>query len=349
MVLAVFMLAGCADEVIGDYIDQYTPPVQKEKLELDLYIVCEEGTTKTVCDTVQQRIESYTLTEFETAVKVHYFTAAEYEAKVTAAVKSDAEDKADIVLINSKSLMDKLLADKVLADLTGFFEGNKYGTLNKQIATSLLEAATVTEVVDDETVEKLYCVPNNHVVGKYEYLLVNKEKAREYFISDIDLAAFTTSDAANDLRALIEADGEDPDEFVKVVEGMYEDKAKYEAAGYACNVIKYPEATAEDAFSGAFAIVNASEEVVDRAMEIIYAINTDVTLHNYLTYGIPATNYSIDDNNNVTRNKEDNSAYLMSYLYTGDVFKSYYCEELGWTDESAEYGDLQNKDSVSAQ
>ena len=80
IILMSSLLVGCAEEIIGDYIDQYTPPVEKEKLKLNLYVICEEGTTKNACDTVQQRIESYTLSTYDTAVKVHYFTADEYVA-----------------------------------------------------------------------------------------------------------------------------------------------------------------------------------------------------------------------------------------------------------------------------
>ena len=237
------------------------------------------------------------------------------------------------------------MSGEYLADLTEFFNGTKYGTLNKQIAASLLDAAKITVGEGDEAEEKLFAVPNNHIVGQYKYLLINKTKAREYFISDKDLAGFTTPDSANELKALITADGDDPADYIKTVEGNYEDKAKYEADGYACNVITYPTATVEDAFSGAFAVVNTTKDV-ERAMEIVYAINNDVTLHNYLTYGIPATNYAIDKDNNVIRDKEGNSVYIMKYLYTGDVFKSHYCPELGWTSDAAKYGEAQNLDSV---
>jgi hypothetical protein len=347
LILACLMLVSCGEDTIGDYINQYEEPKVKERLKLNLYVIYEEGTTKNALDTVQQRIESYTLSEYETAVKVIYCTASEYEARLLSAVKDGAAHKADIVLVNSKSLMDKLMAGNYLADITDYFNGKDYGTLNDKIAGALIDAVkcegTVMNDLGEEVLkdDRMYYVPNNRVVGTYEYIIINREIARNYYISDNDLKTITSEEDASDLKALIEADGLDASEYIKVVKGMYEDKAAYEASGYACNIVSYPTVTVEDAYEGGFAVVKTTKDV-NRAMEIIYALSTDVTLHNYLTYGIPQTNYSTDDDGNVTRNSEGNSVYYMNPLYTGDVFASYYCEELGWNEEAKNNGDIQN-------
>ena len=350
LLLACFMLVGCADDVIGDYINQYDEPAVKEKLKLNLYVIYEEGTTKNAIDTVKQRIESYTLSTYDTAVKVIYCTADEYEARIASAVKPGAAHKADIVLVNSESLMNKLMEGEYLADLTDYFNSKEYGTLNNTIAASLIDACRLEGYVYDEfgnaslANDRLFYIPNNRIVGQYEYIIIDKSIARYYYDSDLDLAAINTVEAADALKAKIVADGLDADDYIKVVYGMYEDKAAYEADGYACNVLSAPVVTTEDAFKGGFAVVNTTVDVA-RAMEIVYALNTDVNLHNYLLYGIPATNYIMDDEGNITRDSEGNSVYYMNPLYCGDIFTSYYCDEIGWNADSEKYGAIQNDDS----
>jgi hypothetical protein len=344
------MLVSCGEDVIGDYINQYDKPTVREKLKLNLYVIYEEGTTKNALDTVKQRIESYTLAQYDTALRVIYCTADEYDARVISAVKPGAAHKADIVLINSEELMNTLMDGEYLADLTDYFNSKAYGTLNDKIATSLTDAVRTEGFVYDAfgvaTLEddRLFFIPNNRVVGTYEYLIIDKATARHYYDSDIDLANVTSIEAAAPLAAKIAADGLNPDDYIKVVTGMYEDKARYEAEGYACNVLSMPSVTTTQAYEGGFAIVNTTADV-ERAMEILYALNTDVNLHNYLLYGIPATNYTTDEDGNIIRNTDGNSVYYMNPLYTGDIFASHYCPEIGWTKDAAKYGDIQNNDS----
>lgn len=348
LVFAMIMLASCGKTDIGAYLPFYDVPKTEETLRVDLYIIYEEGTHENAITTVRQRIADYTLRQYNTNVNVCYFTADEYEAAVKEGIKYTAKDRADIILVNSSSLMDYLLDGSYLADLTEFFEGTTYGTLNASIATSVLDAYAVNG--------KQYCVPNNRVVGRYEYLLINRDMAEYFHVgSQAKLDSFTTEESVADLKALVQAridNGEVEgtiDNYICVKEGMYEDKSAWEAKGYACNVISKPEANLTEDFS-AFAILEDTYNV-ERAMEIVFALNNDKTLHNYLQYGIEATNYNVeedeDGNNFVTRKeKGSHAAYYMNPLYTGDIFTSYYCEELGWDKDAAIYGDLQNKDSI---
>ena len=52
------------------------------------------------------------------------------------------------------------------------------------------------------------------------------------------------------------------------------------------------------------------------------------------------------ENGVVTRLGGDN-AYNMNLLYTGDVFKAYYCEELGWNETNYNNWFNQNEESVT--
>ena len=223
-----------------------------------------------------------------------------------------------------------------------FFNSDTYGTLNTNIAESLLAASKIDN--------KFYCVPNNHVVGAYEYLVINKDKAEELNFGPKTITTYDTYDKSADLRAAIEANGDTVSDYVYLIEdGKYEDKAAIEASGeWVCNIVSKPVATAAEAFSSAFAISSTIDaEYADRCFEILFALNMDTYFRNLLQYGVNVTNYTIDDNEVVTRKiNDENNAYNMNLLYTGNVFKAYYCEELGWTKDAKTYGEAQNLDST---
>ena len=74
-------------------------------------------------------------------------------------------------------------------------------------------------------------------------------------------------------------------------------------------------------------------------MKIIYALNTDVQFKNMLQYGFSGTNYKY-----VKDEKQQNTnyvnlittgavAYEMNPIHTGNLFISYYCEEIGWNEQ----------------
>ena len=78
-------------------------------------------------------------------------------------------------------------------------------------------------------------------------------------------------------------------------------------------------------------------------MKLIYAINTDIELRNFLQYGVLGANYN-NNNGDISRINDGVNTYDMNLIYTGDVFKAYNCSALGWTDSAKNYGAQQNKD-----
>ena len=212
---------------------------------------------------------------------------------------------------------------------------------------------------------KRYTVPNNHVIGEYEYVLINKSAARELNYSDDRLSSLLSYDSTEALREALTSRGYNADECVKVVTGTYSDKAVFESQGYFCNVAKYPTVTADEAFMSSFAIVRAANDVnqssnakadgatdtsylehYDRCMEVIYALNTDVYLRNLLQYGVKGTNYTLDKNGYVVPQETDYGRYNMNLLYTGDIFKAYYSESHSWVEADKINGEEQYKESV---
>ena len=368
--LCFLALTGCAEDPIGAFKENYEDQLEpdKELLSLNLYMICEEGTVKTAYDTVQQRIESYTLATYGTALKVVYCSASEYDSIIRSAAKSTVSAKrADIFVINTPELYNYLANNKIVANLSEYINSKEFGTLNKGISDALMEAVTIHgekefnvldktgNVILDENgnpktelrpYDYIYAIPNNRVVGEYEYLLINRSEARKCQYSDNDLSKMTTLESVADLKAKMEAAGVDSDDYIKVVNGLYGDRFTYENEGYACNVLSVPQIDRDYAVSGSLAISTNTKDT-QRAMEMLYAINTDVTLHNYLLYGIAPTNFALDEETEVaTREKEGNSVYLINPLYTGDLFKSYFCEEFGWTKDMQQYAIIQNNEAV---
>ena len=360
VVLSAFLLVGCGEDVIGEYLSKYEEPEEKEKLSINLYIVadiCENEECKNSdyanCQhrssdtnalvTVQQRIADYTTAKFNTTVNVKYYSFNEYNDIIMEKATSNGLDKADIILVTSEEMMDSLLDEDVPADLTDYFEGKKYGTLNARISSALLEQTLVA--VEDEL--RYYCVPNNRVVGKYEYVLINRETAKKYSIdSKQKLNQYNNEESLAELEELF---GED---FGTSVERKFDNYGlEYDSTKYHCNIISYPTVTRSYALESAF-VINQKTKDVERAMEIVYAINTDTELHNYLTYGIIGTNYNFDsETNTVTINNDltTNSNYFMNPLYTGDIFTSYYCEEFGWNLKARNNGEIQNNEAIKSE
>ena len=340
LVLCVCALASCGDPVLGDVPPSYEPhrPKPIEKITLNMYIICGDETTENAKITVATRIAQETVDKFNTNLVVHYVTAANYASVLEEKTAAGAEDRADIVLIDSKATFNKLKDADLLTDLTSYYEGTAYGKLNVSINSELLKMSKVDG--------KLYTVPNNHLFGEYEYIKIDVDVATRYYKSPQTIAEnYTTPESIEELKELIANDsyydGRNADDLVCVVSGKYEDKAMYEAQGFYCNISKYPVATEEDAFSSAFAIIKGAN--ADRAMEIIYDINgasyksaEKAELRNLLQYGILGTNYLVntaDDVDDIDPFTTGNNVYSMNLAHTGDVFKASFSSKIGWTEE----------------
>ena len=299
--------------------------------------------------------------------------------------------KPDIFLINSPEMMLDLYTKGHLADLTEFFYPDIYEEkveiypelknkfhaeiikntegLHNQIAETLMDASVITEettsVITGSTViaDKNYVVPNNRVVGSYTYLLIDRDTAEEVYMgSASQLASFNLGNMSTIVDAIVAKKGTEEnfniENYVKIVKGKYEEKAAYEAAGFACNIVEYPQVAGLDAaypdanvpesvdnvFNSAFAVNKLSD--VDRSMEIIYAINTDDILHNYLQYGVENTNYTINPTTGLvdyTQITNADNKYIMNPLYTGDIFKIR--QNATWTEADMRNGKIQNDES----
>lgn len=348
LIFASFMLVSCGDDEIGKVPDHYPEPEPEiEEVSLNLYIIVDEATSDNAVQTVSRMIAQHTLATYHTEVNVKYVSAAEYETVALNAVNSTGADAANIVLVNSYDLMTKLVNTGKLENVNPYLQLPAYGTLNVKIPTTLFDACTWG--VDEEGNDVIYAVPNNHVIGQYQYLVIDREVAEQQLkYSLTELLSYTTYDATAQLRADMEAAGYNAEEYVYIQNGAYALKGQLEANNKnVCNIIQNPTVDLDEAYSSAFAIVNTENDVVDdRAMQIIYALNSDVELRNLLQYGVYGTNYTLSDDGEILMVNDEMNTYRMKLEYTGNIFVASYCDEIGWTAEVAANGEKQNAASV---
>lgn len=377
VVLACFTLAGC-EEVIGDFkYDDWEPEVTV-KLQFDLYIIAEE-TGEDAMEaqrTVQSKINQYLDEKFNTTLNINYIVGDNYEsaisevkanvstAKRTAENATDRQDGGAIVLIVGKDVHDSLVESNALVDLAPFLSGTAHGKLKSQITRNVLSAAGIK---DEDGTQHLYCIPNDHVVGNYQYTIIKRDVAEGILnfsaqseLMEMNFVDGEWNDAAKELIAAIEANLPDMQikDVIDVVTGAYEDKADWESKGYICNVATYPTVTADEALKASFGIIKtgdiyvgdelliSADDIHSRAMDIIYSINADTAVRNLLQYGVENTHYRLVEEDGYTYAEIlDSSDYHMNLLYTGDIFNAYYCKDV-WTHEMASNGENQNKESI---
>ena len=363
LVMSVFALVSCEEDIITeaqkekDRIEQGYKPVVLEKSDVTLYIITDgdiaNSTTGTVNDKIQQYLNDRTNKRFDTTLTIQYCTADEYAGKI-------ADKESGIVLINSETMLNSLIADNKLADLNGYFVDNelikKYGfaTLNASFNKT---NPLLLDVAREEGGENLYFVPNNRVMGSYEYILINRNVVCDFlnYKEDEIRASLTSEDAFNAFIAEIEPKlstipnaSFTIDSVVKKVSGKkYEDRVSFDQDGYICTILSYPTLTRSEVAEAGFGILSGTENV-HAAMEIIYLINSDVNVRNLLLYGVEDIHYDVVDGIVVPEDTE--RVYKMSLIYTGDIFQAYFCHDSErdvWTEEMKNNGLKQNLESKS--
>lgn len=362
------LLVSCDDDILAQADDalvefDYDVIAEEEFATVDFYIIGGEESSVEANHTVSTRLNENFKSDYNTGVQMHYLTAEEYDAAVLNAHSEVTPGKVSIVLVNSLDLYNTLKEKNVLCDLADLYNSQSYnyGTLKKQLAELLPLTVTKEEesvpvldaegkpIVDEngnpvtevKEVEKYYCVPNNHVYGKYTYTLVNKALALEYNIvvnkkdGGYEGEILENSDAlANIFYANCSDEAKRAAFIQKDVQGYYGDIVNA-SDEYWITDVSAPTPTKEDVYSSAF-VVAGDAALAERAMRVIYAINTQASYRNLLQYGVLGANYTqktVDGVNYVYPEylKEDassNAFYVMSLKYTGDINLAYNCEEL---------------------
>ena len=379
IVFVCLTLVGCGQDIIGEYLENYnTNQITDDKIEkLNFYIITGDETSAEAKITVPQNINAYLKEKYEVELNIVYCTAAEYETTLTTAMNNTNEaDRPDIILINSSDMFADLHGGNKLVALNDFYNHRDFKKINTIVDKTLLAASSVVDPTTNTAT--YYTVPNNHVIGEYKYVVIDKAMARDTLhFSNEEIATMTTEASLAELVMAI-SDYYDSDsctselskeefvsQYVQIVSGSYADKTllEYDVTDVSeiaenastvnfVNINSYPNATVEEAFSSAFAIVRHLDDVGEKTeekqaaldkhytkcMKIIYALNTDAQLKNMLQYGYVGTNYRFiknhknENTNYIKLEKGAEVVYQMNPVYTGNLFISYYCDEIGWNE-----------------
>lgn len=391
LVMSALVLASCEDDIITEAQAEkdkltYKPDVLDEA-ELNLYIitngVIHNSTTVSVERSINQYLEGRAGRKFDTKLNIVYYneTTGESSEKdvngdlVKYASYSEflAGKTEGIVLITSEAQLDAYIANDQLADMNPYFEDDslvkKYEFA--KLAASLYKTNPklldfAKDVVDEK--EKLFFVPNNRVMGSYDYVLINEYIAREllYYTEDeLQKIEWNDEQIANLKDKFLENESKilalypefNVDKaIIKAEDKKYEDRFDYTDDGYICCVMNNPELTRSELAEAGFAILKPAgfdpyldvKDITDpaeleeytkalkeyeiyeaAAMEIVYLINADVEMRNLLLYGKEGVNYSIKNGVVVPQEKDGNRYYIMDLKYTGDIFLAHFCESEG--------------------
>lgn len=210
LVMICCALVSCEDAIGEDlhkegglYEQGLQSNVDDPVAEIDLYVVVsddvdftdlndtdrteEEIETDSQYNTVQTQLNVELKGANNTKLYIHYVNEKDYDAVIEKAVLpgynpdgKGRSETADVILINSKALYDKLIADDMLLALDSQLAKNTYGMLNAHVADSLWQATKTT--VNGETHQ--YVVPNNRIVGTYTYLLLNRSDVQDHAYSE---------------------------------------------------------------------------------------------------------------------------------------------------------------------
>jgi hypothetical protein len=363
LVLVCFAFVGCGKSELDkskDYVENNQLVNNNPKLTLSFCLVTDTKLNVAALSTMENQFNALLEISHNTHLDFINLTTAEYasalEAKLAAVEAArDADDGSDsddillgntfpevkdtqfdILLITSFDMLTDLIDDGRLYELTDFLASTKFRNIKNYITESFLTEAKLDG--------RSFAIPNCTLMGKYEYLLVDKNAAAKYgYFSDRD---FTDWESTAELREAIKAEGTytfaDPYEVgapVRLVKGNYELRESFGSGSY-WYIEKNPVGNRSDIFDSMFAISAYSIDP-DRAMQVLYAINSIPEYRTMLQYGVPNATYSLKDGV-VELPANAPYAYSVSADYTGNFFALYPCKDRGQTAKLMAGWKLQN-------
>ena len=181
--------------------------------------------------------------------------------------------------------------------------------------------------------------PKNDVNAIPKNLLTNAKYQADYSIIKTMLSSGTMT------KGTLADSKNAPCILVKGGADIYETYGK----DYYISVYKYPTATNEVAFNGAYAVSTYTKSV-SRCMQILTYMQTDKEFANILRYGVKNENFTLDDNDFVTVLNHD---YEINPNYAGNMFLHYQNNEMDASElllskDEWKLGKKQNLDAVAS-
>ncbi len=225
--IAVFSLsfAGCGKEEDTDVTESEASA--REAVTLNMWLVSEKEISTETEAAIEEAFNELTQAKYTTKVDLVFLTEDEYfsvlDEKLTLAAENKANEGPAIVLpgmaVETEEIVETTaetivneLGQKLLkypdveehqVDIV-FLAGKelyeRYASEGKLSAMDTNLNATskvLKDYIYPSFLEQIkyekstYAIPNNHLIGEYTYLLVNKELAEKYYIDTDDLLSFT--------------------------------------------------------------------------------------------------------------------------------------------------------------
>lgn len=224
MILSVLM-TGCGEKTDEEAAADLAEEASVNNMTLSMWVVVDEKPSAETAAAVTAALSEITEENLKTRLAITYLTRDEYERKLSAAIEAyqyvpttkpseeentektttaadeetTTENKAffepiypeliknqvDVIYIDGKEMYTSYMAKDWLAPLQDELTGSAINApLKEYMSTALYNAMKL----DGKTI---YAIPNNHVVGKYTYMLLNKGLVDKY------LGGFAGANAVN--------------------------------------------------------------------------------------------------------------------------------------------------------
>lgn len=190
-------------------------------VSISMWVVTDKATTPEEEKAMADAFNEVTKSDYSTRVVFSFFTEEEYEEQLNAKLAKCASNRnglpklptdpsaytyrdergittirwpdvneyqADIVLITGEEMYRRYASSGYLTALDDVLNNTYKDTIMKAVNTAMMENAKYND--------SWYAIPNNHMVGEYTYMLVNKEMAEKYYFSESDFTSFGTGTAA---------------------------------------------------------------------------------------------------------------------------------------------------------
>ncbi len=220
VLFAMTALIGCADTTEGDELDP-TKETDRSPVTLNMWVVCEELPSPEVQDAVEDAFSHITESAYTTRVNLIYSTEEEYKANLDAqfelidgrpaGTKFTQSNKIETEVVDGVKVLKYPTPNKYQTDIVlilgrdmfnEYVREGRLQSLNDSLANAskAINAYIYSDILATAKVDKTwYAIPNNHIIGNYTYMMINKEMADKYYYHPDDFTSFGVGTAAAEL------------------------------------------------------------------------------------------------------------------------------------------------------
>ncbi len=220
-------LSGCAEKTDDEAVADKTEEASATATTLAVYLMSEAPVSAETAKAIEDAVNEITKAQFKTKLKLYYYTADEYYAKLdeafaarkgtTAFQGAVTNTEEDETFINEWGTVEIKYPELTAAQVDIFYLGGKenYDKYNNANLLTRLDnelvgdAALLTKYIPEEYFTAMktagngtYALPTAKAVGDYTYLLLNKEVMEASKYATNNYSAYTSLTCANCVEIL---------------------------------------------------------------------------------------------------------------------------------------------------